>query len=346
MNKIIQEDLKYITSNNNINWEILKNKTVLITGAFGFLASYITRTLLYLNQRDMNIKIIGITRDISKHREWEGTPNLTIINEDVCKINPDNISQNIDYIIHASSQATPKVFGADPVGTILPNVIGTYHMLELARKQKSLEKFLFISTTGVLGFHPNEDYPLKEDNWGILDPTNVSSCYLESKRMGENLCMAYYSQHGVPIQIARPGGTYGPGLKLDDGRVFADLISNIVKKEDIVLYSDGLVKRDYLYIADATIGFFKIMLSWETGQSYNVSSSKDISIIELAELLAYVAFPELGLKVILKKDRDKDFMRANFQKTLMDNLKLRKLGWKEKTGLIEGFRRTVESYYG
>lgn len=343
MNKIIQEDLDYII-NNDTDWESLRNKTVLITGAFGFIASYITRTLIHLNQRqDMNIKIICLTRDASKHHDWQAIPGISMFEHNV--VDFFDFKGEINYIIHSASQATPKVFGPDPVGTLLPNVVGTYNMLELARKQKELDKFLFISTTGVLGFQSHGKYPLKENDWGVLDPTDIKNCYLESKRMGENMCMAYLKQYDVPVQIARPGGIYGPGLKLDDGRVFADFISNIVNKEDIVLYSDGLVKRDYLYIADAIIGLFKIMFFWETGKAYNVSSSVDISVIDLAELLAYKVFPELGLKVVLKKDRSKDFMRVNFQRTLMDNLELRKLGWEEKFNLVDGFRRTAESYY-
>ena len=347
MNKIIQEDLDYII-NSDIEWELLRNKTVLITGAFGFVASYMTRTLAYLNQKfNMNIRIFSLTRKMIHHPLWLiPCDGLHPVQHDVRDPIIDWPSKNsIDYIIHAASQATPKVFGTDPVGTLLPNVVGTYNMLELA-KHKNLKKFLFISTTGVLGFQTENNYPLRETDWGVLDPTQVANCYLESKRMGENMCMAYNHQYNIPIQIARLGGCYGPGLKLDDGRVFADFISNIVKKEDIVVYSDGLAKRDYLYVADATIAFFKILLTQKNGKVYNVSSSTEISIIELAELLACKVFPELGLKVVLKKDSNKDFMRVNFSRSLMDNSLLKhNLGWKEKIGLVEGFRRTAESYY-
>lgn len=344
MNKIIQEDLEYII-NSGVEWELLRNKTVLITGAFGFVTSYMTRTLAYLIEKlDMNIKIIGVTRDIKKYPEWQGFSEVLMLEHDV--IDSFGFANKIDYIIHAASQSTPKVFGLDPVGTLLPNVVGTYNMLELAKNQENLKKFLFISTTGVLGFQTENNYPLKEADWGVLDPTQVANCYLESKRMGENMCMAYNHQYNVPIQIARLGGCYGPGLKLDDGRVFADFISNIVKKEDIVVYSNGLAKRDYLYVADATIAFFKILLTQKNGKVYNVSSSTEISIIELAELLVCKVFPELGLKIVLKKDNNKDFMRVNFARSLMDNSLLkRNLGWKEKIGLVEGFRRTAESYY-
>jgi len=223
----MESDLKYITEA-DLPWESFKNKTVLISGASGFLPSYMVETLLYLNEtRQYGIRILGLVRNFEKAKErfshHKENKNLILIAQDVCdKI---KIDENIDYIIHAASQATPRVFLNDPVGTIIPNVIGTNNLLNLAAEKK-VEGFLFFSTTGVYGFMDEESYPAKENCFGYLDPMDLASCYIESKRMGENMCVAWMRQYGVPVKIIRPAITYGPGVKLDDGRSFADFISN------------------------------------------------------------------------------------------------------------------------
>jgi nucleoside-diphosphate-sugar epimerase len=342
LNKIIQEDLKFITKQ-KLPWGKLKNKAVFISGAGGFLGSYIVYTLLYLNQKKkLNINILANVRDYKRAKDKFGEQKgLDYCVGDINEIFSSRVP--IDYIIHTASLASPKYFEPLPVQTILPNIIGTNNLLEIAR-ERLVEKFLFVSTSGVLGFHPPEDYPLFEDDWGVLDPTDEANCYLEAKRMGEALCIAYKNQYQVPVVIARPGGFYGPGLKLDDGRVFADLIANIVRKEDLVLYSDGQAIRDYLYITDVITGIFTILFKGEIGSAYNVTSTTEINILDLAKKLAYEVFPELGLKVVIKEDSTKNFLRVKFQKTSMGNDALKRLGWMEHFYIEDGFRRTVKSW--
>ncbi|MFZ2654178.1 MAG: NAD-dependent epimerase/dehydratase family protein, partial [Victivallales bacterium] len=231
----------------------------------------------------------------------------------------------------------------DPAGTIRSNVIGTANLLKLAVEKKT-KCFLFFSTSGVYGFVDSERYPLKEDCFGFLNPTDLASCYLESKRMGENMCVAWMHQYGVPVKIVRPSITYGPGFKLDDGRSFADFISNIINKQDIVLYSDGKALRNYCYLADATLGFFIVMLKGKNGEAYNIGSDKEISIVDLATLLTEKVFPELKLKVLFKKDEGMNYLRMNFARTVVDISKARGLGWQINYSIEDGFKRTVESF--
>ncbi|HEY4494957.1 MAG TPA: NAD-dependent epimerase/dehydratase family protein [Candidatus Paceibacterota bacterium] len=341
----MESDLKYITEA-DLPWESFKNKTVLISGASGFLPSYMVETLLYLNEtRQYGIRILGLVRNFEKAKErfshHKENKNLILIAQDVCdKI---KIDENIDYIIHAASQATPRVFLNDPVGTIIPNVIGTNNLLNLAAEKK-VEGFLFFSTTGVYGFMDEESYPAKENCFGYLDPMDLASCYIESKRMGENMCVAWMRQYGVPVKIIRPAITYGPGVKLDDGRSFADFISNIINHQDIEILSDGKALRSFCYLADATLGFFTIMLKGKVGEAYNVAADREISIIDLAKLLAEKVFPERKLNVILKKNASKNYLRMNFARTAMDVTKAKELGWKINFSLEEGFKRTVRSF--
>ena len=344
-NSIINSDLKYITDE-NLAWESFKNKTIFVSGASGFLPAYMVETFLYLNEtRQFNIKVIGLVRNLEKARarfsHYDGNKNLQLVSQDVC--DEIRINEDIDYIIHAASHATPKFFRTDPVGTLLPNVIGTANLLNLA-VEKHVECFLFFSTTGVYGYVDQSSYPIKEDCYGSLDPTNLASCYLESKRMGENMCIAWMHQYGVPVKIVRPAITYGPGLKFDDGRSFADFIANIVNYQDIELFSDGKVLRNFCYIADATLGFFIVMLKGKVGEAYNVATDHEISIIDLAKTLVEDVFPERNLKVVMKTDASKNYLRVNFPRTTVDITKLKALGWNLSFPIKEGFKRTVESY--
>jgi len=342
---VIESDLKYIT-NVNLPWRSLKNKTVLIAGASGFLPSYMVETFLYLNEtKQLNIKVIGLVRDLKKARlkfaRYSGDKKLQLIRGDVCaKI---KIKEHIDYIIHAASYATPKIFKQDPVGILSPNVIGTANLLELAAEKK-IKSFLFFSTTGVYGYLDKSCYPVKETCFGSLDPMDPASCYIESKRMGENMCIAWMHQFKVPVKIVRPAITYGPGISLDDGRSFADFIADVVNNRDIVLYSKGKVIRNFCYIADATAGFFTVLLKGKAGEAYNVATNHEISIIDLAKKLVKDIFPELKLKVVMKKDASKNYLRMDFPRTTPDIRKLKALGWKLSFPINEGFKRTVASY--
>ncbi len=341
-NKIIQEDIQYIV-NQNLDWERFENKTVLISGASGFLAYYMIETFLYLNKiKNLNIKIIGMVRNLEKiKKKFEDIyyNGITFIVQDICdKI---EIEEPIDYIIHMASQASPKVFKDDPVGAILPNIIGTHNLLELS-KEKKVKQFIFFSTSGVYGILDNNQYPANENSFnGYLNPTDLSSCYLESKRAGENLCIAYMNQYDIPIKIIRPSITYGPGIKLDDGRVFADFVNSILNKKDIVLTSDGKACRNFCYIADFIVGFFIILIKGKVGEAYNLASENEIIIKDLADLLIKKVFKELDLKIIFDKN---NYIRTEFSRTQMNINKVKKLGWNTNFNIEEGFKRMVQSY--
>ena len=344
-NKIIESDLKYI-ANGNLPWENFIDKTILITGASGFIPSYLVDTFLYLNEtKDFNIKIIGLVRNINNARSRFDyaldNKKLVFMEQDVCE--DIVLDEKLDYIIHAASNATPKVFANDPVGTILPNTLGTKNLLSLAVKQK-VNCFIFVSSSGVHGFVKDSDYPIKEDCIGILNPMDLASCYLESKKMGENMCVAWKHQYDVPVKIIRPAATYGPGIKLDDGRSFADFISCIVNNRDIVIYSDGSAIRNYCYIADAVLGFFIVMLNGVNGEAYNIATDQEISIKDLAHHLVTDVFPEKNLKVIMRKDPTKDFLRMNFTRSTVDISKVKRLGWKLSFSISEGFKRVIQSF--
>lgn len=194
MNSIIEDDVDAILKE-NISWEKLKEKTFLITGASGMVGQYITFSLLRLNQlKNYNIKIIAMCHNIDKaektFRDFLNDKNLLIISQNI----EDRLEYNekVDYIVHAASPANPIKYSTDPVGTILANTLGTYNTLELARENKA--QYCYISTMEIYG-KLDTNYDIKEEEYGAIDGLNVRSCYPESKKMGENLCIAYKEQY-------------------------------------------------------------------------------------------------------------------------------------------------------
>ena len=343
---IILKDLQTIIKS-DLPWEKLYGKTVLITGANGFLPAYMVQTLLLLNENigtDKLIKVIGLVRNIEKaKKKFESILDNNIFSLIVADITmPIVINEKIDFIIHAASQASPKYYGTDPVGTLSANTIGTFNLLNLA-VENYVEKFLYFSSSEVYGTVANSN-SIDENSYGLIDPTQVRSCYAESKRMGETMCVSFSSQYKVPVNTVRPFHTYGPGLSFDDGRVFADFVANIVRGEDIVMNSDGSSVRSFCYLADATVGFFTVLLKGENSASYNVGNPKEsVSIAELADLLVDI-YPDKKLRAIFNKVEKEGYLKSNVSKVCPSIEKLISLGWEPNTNLKDGFKRTIDSF--
>lgn len=319
---------------------------MLISGANGFLPAYMLETLLYLNDSfKAGIDVLGLVRNRERAMRRLGhlasRPDLRLIVQDVRE--PFDGSDRPEFVIHAASQASPKYFATDPVGTFEANVLGTQHMLQLANHPRC-EGFLFFSSGEVYGQLADSYTPVTETSFGSLDPLNIRSCYAEGKRAGESLCMGWHAQFGVPTKIVRISHTYGPGMALDDGRVFADFVADIVAHRDIVLKSDGSARRPFCYLADATIAYFTVLLEGKSGEAYNVGAETETSIVELAEILCRL-FPERNCKVIRQERTAGDrYVASPVTGGHFDISKIRAIGWEPMTGVEEGFRRTVLSY--
>lgn len=348
MNLIAEKDIHDII-HSNIHWDILNNSSILITGANGFLPAYMVDTLMTLNtQYGFNIEVYCLVRNAEKAKlrfaNYVGQSKIHYFVQDVCV--PIMMKKKFDYIIHAASQASPRYYGIDPVGTLKANTIGTYQVLELAR-QHSVRSFLFFSSSEVYGNVDKER--ICESDFGYLDCNSLRSCYAESKRMGETMCTSWHKQYNVEAKVVRPFHTYGPGMSLDDGRVFADFVKSIVKREDLVLNSDGKAIRSFCYIKDAVIAFFCVLIDGKSCEAYNVGNpDTEISILDLAELLVNKIYPERNVQIrILESSFPMGYMKSLAHKTIPDISKLEKLGWRANTSLEEGFRRTIDSYiYG
>lgn len=326
MHPIIQQDMDSIIST-PLPWERFAGKKVLITGASGMLPAYMVDTLIYLNKHvlDKPAKVYAFChntqRALDRFSDYTER-DLEIWVGDVSV--PLNTEMKFDYIIHAASHASPTAYKADPIGTLLANTRGTEHLLNAAVGGKG---FLYFSSSEV-------HLP--------LDTLDLRSCYGESKRMGEMMCTAWWYQAQVPAKIVRISHTYGPGMRLADGRVFADFVQDILKGGPIVMHSDGSAVRPFLYLADATKAFFTVLLNGENGAAYNVANpSQTISVRELANKLADI----YQLKVDIAYNEKQDSASPNKTQLIIADIdKLESLGWKPTTTIEEGFKRTVESY--
>jgi nucleoside-diphosphate-sugar epimerase len=347
MNPIIQSDLEVIT-NASLPWSYFSGATILVTGASGFLPAYMVETLLHLNRigiLDTPCHVVALARNYQRARErfiGYNSSDLDLLIQDVSQ--PITLPYKFDYIIHAASQASPVYYKIDPVGTLSANSTGTRVLLDLARTHPC-RGFLFFSSGDVYGDVSHFTRPVRETDFGAADPLNPRSCYGESKRMGETLCAAFTHQHRIPTKIVRIAHTYGPGMRLDDGRIFADFTRDILAGGPLKLHSDGTAQRPFLYLSDATVAFFTVLLKGASAEAYNVANpSTIVSIGELADRLASLFHLSVERPQSPVGSHSSIYIPATIPGVVPSIEKMKNLGWEPTTGIEEGFTRTVESY--
>lgn len=347
-NPIIREDLGRIAAAILPGADFLRDKTILVTGGGGFLAAYLIKSLLTLGRLyELNIRVVCVARSPvsveARLFSWLRSPGLSVYQHDIAQPLPANFPR-ADLIVHAASQASPKYYGVDPVGTLLTNSAGTMYLLEHATKTDA-ERFLYFSSGEVYGIPANPERLVSELDYGFVDSMNVRSCYAESKRVGETMCAAWAHQYGLHTGAVRPFHTYGPGMALDDGRVFSDFVADVVACRDIILKSDGLAKRPFCYIADATIGFLTVLLTGEKSEAYNVGNpAAEIAIRDLATMIAGI-FPERRIETRFEIPVSSNaYLKSPISRSCPSIGKISGLGWSPTVGLEDGFRRTIQSF--
>lgn len=342
MHRILKEDIKNIL-NTDLSWKSFDGTNVLITGASGMIGSYMMNTLVQLKKDSgYDINVYALVRNPNKIAE-EIRSEVNIIQQSV--VEPIETDVTFDYVIHTASPASPLIMREDPVGTIAANTIGTYNTLNVAKKGSG-KGYLYISSREIYGQPYENQEVFTEDSYGFVDPLNVRSCYPEGKKAAETMCVCFKQQFGVNAKIARLAHTFGPGMPVDDGRVQADFLRNVINNEDIVLKSEGTAVRTYTYVGDAVLALFHILLDSED-IVYNISSEEStVSIRQLAETLVD-AYPERNLKLVFDiPEADKNSGCAPFTLGILSSEKIRSIGWKPIYGLKEGLMRTVEFLEG
>jgi nucleoside-diphosphate-sugar epimerase len=355
---IVAKDLEYICAGLRPELARMAGKRLLIVGGAGFLGYYLVQSVLRWNATTGAATPIWLTVYDNYSRglpPWlaalRDTPHLSLVKHDITQPLPADIP-DFQFIVHAGSIASPVFYRKYPIETMDANVNGLRSLLEYAKNQKRagkpLEGFLFYSSSEIYGDPSPDSIPTPETYRGYVSCTGPRACYDESKRYGETLCVNFTQQHGLPIKVARPFNNYGPGLKITDHRVLPDFARDVLAGRDIVMRSDGSPRRTFCYVADAVVGYYKVLVVGRPGEAYNVGVERpEISMAELAEKVAALGREQFGYKGKVVKKVDADYLVDNPDRRCPDITKAREqLGFNPTILVDEGLRRALIWYSG
>lgn len=328
--KKYEDSIKFVTDQLPI-----KEGKFLVTGATGLIGTCVIDVLLSSNQlKKTNFEIYALGRSEEKIKKKFGESVKCIV-QDIIKELDDRYQ--FDYIIHAASNADPRSYSICPAETILTNIMGSRSVLEYCRKHKNT-RLILTSSFEVYGKLSGKDI-YKEEDYGIIDLDMLRQGYPESKRCSELLLRSYVEEYSVNAVIARLASIYGPTMQKDDSKAHAQFIWNAVCGKDIVLKSKGTQRRTYCYVIDAVSAVFKILFNGNTGEIYNVSNENSVATIaELAKKIAQIADTKV-IYEIPDEVESKGYSKA--QNCILDNTKLKKLGWRGYYNLDMGLRETI-----
>jgi dTDP-glucose 4,6-dehydratase len=301
----------------------------LVTGAAGFLGSHLSEYLL-----DHGYSVVGmdnlLTGDMANIEHLFGR-DFVFVKHNVS--NYIHVSGPVDLIFHFASPASPIDYLKLPIQTLKVGSLGTLNALGLAKAKKA--RFLTASTSEVYG--DPLVHPQREDYWGNVNPVGPRGVYDEAKRFAEAMTMAYHRFHGVETRIVRIFNTYGPRMRIEDGRAIPAFLSQALKNEDVTVFGDGSQTRSLCYVSDLIEGIFRLMMS-DTSDPVNVGNPREMTIRQLAETI--IALTGSKSRVVTKplpeddpKVRQPDITRA---RTL--------LGWEPKVPLDQGLKVTLDYF--
>lgn len=342
----IYESKTYIMDLFNVTKEfkeldLLRNSSILITGATGLICSSVVDILLKSNEiNKTNIHIYAAGRNEPKMRErfaeYLHNDKFHYVRYDATKDNKLDI--DVDYVIHGASNAYPSIIAMHPVETMLSNFMGIQQLLELART-KSIKRVLYISSSEIYGLKTTKE-PFKEDEYGYIDILNSRNSYSSAKRASETLCISYTKEFELDTVIVRPGHIYGPTASKDDNRVSSMFAYNVVEGKNIILKSAATQVRSYCYIMDCATAILTVLLKGSKGEAYNISNRDSmISIKHLSEL-----FAKYG-NVTIKYENPNYIEKVGFNPmtdSSLSSLKLEELGWRGKFDAELGVMRTLQ----
>jgi len=305
---------------------------VLVTGGAGFIGSFLCEVLLDKGHNVVCLDNFSTGRE-SNIKDLVQNFRFKLVRHDVTK----PIELKTDLIFHLASPASPVDYQKLPIETSMANSLGTFNMLNLAKKNES--KFLLASTSEIYG--EPAVHPQKEDYWGNVNPIGARSCYDVSKRFAENLTMNFFRKYDLDVRIARIFNTFGPRMRTDDGRAIPNFIVQSLTGGPITVYGDGKQTRSFCYISDMISGLMKLMLKDNlSGEVVNLGNLEERDILSVAKLIRDTT--ESNSEIIFKPLPEDDPTRRR-----PDMAKARKLlGWEPETDFTTGLKKTIEWFRG
>lgn len=319
------------------DWHLFNGANVLVTGATGLIGSFLVDVLM---SADTDCKVFAAGRNADRASRlfggYSANVRFNFIKVDITQ----PLSSDIDfhYVFHAASDASPKAFAENPVGIVKANVLGICNLMDYGVRH-NMRRMLFVSSGEVYGTGSNGEWC--ETDCGFVDSMQMRSSYPVSKRMAENLCVAYSSQYGVEAVVARLCHVYGPRFTENDNRVYAQFIRNAVEGNDIVLKSDGSQYRSWICVADCVSALVLLMLNGKPAEAYNVANGEsNITILQLAEMIASLCSREVRFD---KATTIESKVFNPMTRAVFNTDKLQSLGWSPLFPIRDGLRLTIES---
>lgn len=349
MKKFLSEDFEYLYAQ-NLNWESLKGKKILVTGGTGLIGSLLLKFLGFLRQeKGFEIQLITLVRNERKAKCILGDMELELVVADIS----DGVEiqkklgsvAGVDYIFHCAAITKSREMVEHPVEVFESIVTGTDKILQYA-KEIMVESMVYLSSMEVYGqpFSKGEEETIlvTENMTGYIDELQCRSCYPLGKKMAENLCYSYHKEYGVPVKIARLAQTFGAGVLAEDNRVFAQFANSAKEGKDIVLHTDGTSRGNYCYTIDAIYGLFCLLLCGENGQAYNVTNEEESRTIQEMAYLVADKIADGKIKVVFDIPKENIHGYAPKANIKLSGEKLRSLGWTPKYNMIDMYKRMME----
>jgi dTDP-glucose 4,6-dehydratase len=310
---------------------------ILVTGGAGFIGSHLSDRLLGEGHQVVVVDNL-VTGSIENITHLAGRNDFSFIHHDVS--NFIFIPGKVDAVMHLASPASPNPtspygYPQLPIQTLKVGALGTHNALGVARANGA--RFLLASTSEVYG-DPKE-HPQKESYWGHVDPAGPRSVYDEAKRFAEAITMAYHRYHGLDTRIARIFNTYGPRMRLDDGRVVPNFIVQALQQQPLTLYGDGGQTRSFCYVDDLVDGLYRLLIS-DVHEPVNLGNPVELTIRQLAEVINRLTDNPQGTRALADSRAPADPQRRQPDVTRAETL----LGWRPSTDLETGMRKTIEDF--
>ena len=301
---------------------------VLITGGAGFLGSHLCDFLL---SQGLGVICVDncITGNIANIQHLMNNRNFQFIEHDVTE--PLQIDRNVDYVLHFASPASPLDYQKFPIQTLKAGSLGTFNALDLVVEKKA--KFLLASTSEVYG-DPLQN-PQKEEYWGNVNPVGPRAVYDEAKRFAEALTMAYHRQYRIDTKIARIFNTYGPRMRMNDGRVIPTFITQALNNEPLTVFGDGLQTRSFCYVSDLIQGIYRLMLS-VINEPVNLGNPEEMTILEVGTKILEIVGSESEIVFERLPENDPKVRCPAITRAR------EMLGWDPEVHLDKGLRDSIE----